>query len=326
MIKKYRHLYGPVPSRRLGKSLGIDLVSHKVCTYDCIYCQIGKTTDKTLLRREYVPEKEILEEVRSFLREGGPQPDYLSLGGSGEPTLHAGIRSIIRGIKAMTTIPVAVITNGSLLSDAEVREDLLQADVVLPSMDAASPEVFERVNRPCFGFSVEQMIEGMVIFRNMYAGQIWLEILFCRGVNDGQDEILRMREAVERIGPDQIHLNTVVRPPSEGSTSPLVQEEMERIRSFFGERASVISEFDRHPESVHERDVKEAILSILQRRPLSLEDLSKGMGITRDELEQAMDSLIRGGKVRARLFEDRQYYEAVVVHHRGTEDTEEDSL
>jgi wyosine [tRNA(Phe)-imidazoG37] synthetase (radical SAM superfamily) len=312
MTKKYRHLYGPVPSRRLGRSLGIDLVPHKVCTYDCVYCQIGRTTEKTLQRKEYVPENEILEEVASYLREGEILPDYLSLGGSGEPTLHSGIRSIIREIKAMTDIPVAVITNGSLLSDEQVREDLLEADVVLPSMDAASAEVFERINRPCFGFSVEQMIEGMVAFRKRFMGQIWLEILFCRDVNDGPDEIRKMREAVERIRPDQIHLNTVVRPPSEGWTSPIREEEMERIRSVFGEKACIITEFDRRPEPGKQRDVREEILRVLERRPLSLEDLSKGMGITGRELGEAIDSLIREGRVRARLFDGRQYYEAVI--------------
>src|SRR4030042_1747383 len=132
--KQYRHLYGPVPSRRLGRSLGIDLVPHKICTYDCIYCQIGKTTEKTLQRKEYVPVQEILEEVEAFLKEEHPPIDYLSLGGSGEPTLHSKIRSIIEGIQTLTVLPVAVITNGSLFYEREAREDLLRADVVLPSL------------------------------------------------------------------------------------------------------------------------------------------------------------------------------------------------
>ncbi len=308
-MKSYRHLYGPVPSRRLGRSLGIDLVPHKICTYDCIYCQIGKTTKKTLLRKEYVPEKEVLEEVKTFLLKGSSSIDYLSLSGSGEPTLHSKIRSIIKGIKEITTIPVAVITNGSLLCEREVREDLLQADVVLPSLDAVSPEIFMKINRSHKKLSIERVIEGMVEFRKIYKGQIWLEILFCKGVNDGQDELLKMKSAIDRIRPDRIHLNTVVRPPSEEWAVPLSQMEMEEIKVFFGEKASIISEFDRHLTNVTEEDIKEGILRILKRRPLSLSDLSKWMGIPQKELEEQIASLSQEGKIQTRLHGDSIYYE-----------------
>ena len=308
-MKSYRHLYGPVPSRRLGRSLGIDLVPHKICTYDCIYCQIGKTTEKTLARKEYAPVTEILEEVGSFLQEETSSTDVLSLAGSGEPTLHSQIRSVIEGIKAITSIPVAVITNGSLLYEEEVRQDLLSVDLVLPSLDAVSSEVFRKINRPRKGFSVEKVIEGLVEFRKVYKGQIWLEILFCKGVNDSKEELVRMKKTVERIAPDRIHLNTVIRPPSEKWAVPLNQEKMETMRAFFGERASIISEFDRHPPAVTERDIREEILKILKRRPLSLRDLSKGMGIREDEIEKYIQPLVSEGKIHARVFGDSIYYE-----------------
>jgi len=308
-MKPYRYLYGPVPSRRLGRSLGIDLVPHKICTYDCIYCQIGKTTDKTLVRKEYVPLKEILEEVRRFLKEETSSIDHLSLSGSGEPTLHSQIRSVIEGIKAITSIPVAVITNGSLLYEEGVRQDLLSADIVLPSLDAVSSEVFMRINRPRPGFSIGKVIEGMVEFRKVYKGQIWLEILFCKGINDSKEELLKMKKAVDRIQPDRIHLNTVVRPPSEKWAAPLSQKEMEEFKDFFGEKASIISEFDRHPSSMPERDIKEEILKILKRRPLSSSDLSRGMGIPQNELDQYIGPLTREGKIQTRIFGDSVYYE-----------------
>ena len=308
-MKSYLHLYGPVPSRRLGRSLGIDLVPHKICTYDCIYCQIGDTTEKTLARKEYVPVREIIEEVERFLKEGAPSVDHLSLSGSGEPTLHSQIRSVIEGIRAITSIPVAVITNGSLLCEEEVRQDLLRADIVLPSLDAVSSDVFMRINRPLPGFSVEKVIEGLVEFRKVYKGQIWLEILFCKGINDGKEELMRMKKVVDRIQPDLIHLNTVVRPPSEKSAVPLGQKEMEEIRAFFGKSASVISEFDRHPSMVSEMNIKEEILKILKRRPLSLSDLSKGMGISKNDLDRFIKPLMKEGKVQSRLFGDSVYYE-----------------
>jgi wyosine [tRNA(Phe)-imidazoG37] synthetase (radical SAM superfamily) len=308
-MKTYRYLYGPVPSRRLGRSLGIDLVPHKICTYDCIYCQIGETTDKTLVRKEYAPVREILEEVRSFLKEELSTLDHLSLSGSGEPTLHSQIRSLIEGIKTITPIPIAVITNGSLLYEEEVRRDLLLADIVLPSLDAGSQEVFDRVNRPLSELSIEKVIEGIVEFRKVYKGQIWLEILFCRGVNDSEEELLKMREAVDRIQPDCIHLNTIVRPPSQRWALPLNEVEMEKIKEFFGKRAEIISQFDRHPASVLEKDIGEEILKILKRRPLSLSDLSRGMGIPQNEVDHYMRPLVQEGKIQTRIFADSIYYE-----------------
>jgi wyosine [tRNA(Phe)-imidazoG37] synthetase (radical SAM superfamily) len=315
-MRKYQHLYGPVPSRRLGRSLGIDLVPHKICTYDCIYCQIGNTTEKTLVRKEYVPVSDILREVGRFLKEETSPIDHLSLAGSGEPTLHSKIRSIIDGLKKMTLIPVAVITNGFLFWEPEVREDLLQADIVLPSLDAVSQEVFVRINRPRAGHSIEKVIEGLVDFRKIYKGQIWLEILFCKGINEGKEELMRMKKVVDRIEPDCIHLNTVIRPPSEKWAVPLNQKEMEEIKTFFGEKASIISQFDRHPSSVSERDIKEEILRILKRRPLSLSDLSRGMGIPQNELGKYINPLTQEGKISARVFSGSVYYE-ISENQRG---------
>ena len=308
-MKSYRYLYGPVPSRRLGRSLGIDLVPHKICTYDCIYCQIGNTTDKTLLRKEYAPVRVILEEVKCFLKEETSSIDHISLSGSGEPTLHSQIRSIIEGIKAITSIPIAVITNGSLFSEERVRQDLLRANIVLPSLDAVSSEVFTRINRPRPGFSIEEVIEGLVQFRRVYKGQIWLEILFCKGVNDGKEELLKMKKEVERIQPDRIHLNTVVRPPSEKWVLALDEAEMEKIKECFGEKAEIISEFDRHPASVLEKDIGEEIIKILKRRPLSLSDLSRGMGIPQNELDHYIKPLVQEGNIQTIIFSDSFYYE-----------------
>jgi len=284
----------------LGRSLGIDLVPRKICTYNCIYCQIGQTTKKTLLRREYVPEREVMEEIKTFLKEESSSVDYLSLSGSGEPTLHSKIRSIIQSIKEITDIPVAVITNGSLLWKKKVREDLLQADVVLPSLNGVSGEVFMKINRSHKSLAAEEVIDGMVEFRKIYRGKIWLEILFCKGVNDAPDELQRMKEAIERIQPDLIHLNTVVRPPSEDWVKALSRGEMEEIEAFFGSKASIISEFNRHLTYITSEDIKDGILRILKRRPLSLIDLSKWMGIPQEELREEVASLSQEGKIQTR--------------------------
>ena len=308
-MKTSRYLYGPVPSRRLGRSLGVDLVPHKICTYDCIYCQIGRTTGKTLLRKEYIPTGEVLEEVKNFLSKGGASIDHFSLSGSGEPTLNSQIGSVIKGMKGMSPIPVAVLTNGSLLYLEEVRDDLRQADIILPSLDAVSKEVFTRINRPHKGISVEKVIEGLVEFRKVYQGQIWLEILFCKGINDGENERRQMKRAVDRIQPDRIHINTVIRPPTERWAAPLNSEEMEEIQAFLGEKASIISEFDRHPLSLPEMNVKEEIFRILERRPLSFIDLSERMAIPKKELEATIQPMVEEGKIKTRRFGDSVYYE-----------------
>jgi len=308
-MKSFKYLYGPVPSRRLGRSLGIDLVPHKICTYDCIYCQIGRTTEKTLTRKEYVPVEEVLGEIERFLKEETVSVDYLSLSGSGEPTLHSKIRSVIEGLQNLTQIPIAVITNGSLLYLEEVREDLLGADVILPSLDAVSTETFQKINRPPKGFSVERVIQGLIQFRSIFKGQIWLEILFCRGINDRPEELAKMKEAIGRIQPDQIHLNTVVRPPSERWAAPLNPVELENIRAFFGEKAIIISEFDRHPSTLDSQSREEKILRILKRRPLSRRDLSKGVGISEAELDRYLDPLAQKGRIKVRSFEGSVFYE-----------------
>lgn len=261
------------------------------------------------MRKAYLPKKEVLEEVKAFLSERESTIDHFSLSGSGEPTLHSEIGSIIEGIKKLSPIPVAVITNGSLLYEGKVREDLLQADIVLPSLDAVSSDVFININRPPIGLSIEKIIEGMVEFRKSYKGQIWLEILFCKGVNDRSDELQRMKQAIDRILPDLIHLNTVVRPPSEEEAAPLNQKEMEEIQVFLGEKTSIISEFDRHPSLNSQRDMGEEIIKILRRRPLSLTDLSRGMGIPQNELEKHISLLKEEGKISARSFGDSVYYE-----------------
>ena len=308
-MKAFRHLYGPVPSRRLGRSLGVDLVPPKICTYDCVYCQVGKTTERTLQRKEYIPTEEVLEEVKNFLSKRGTPIDHFSLSGSGEPTLHSQIGSVIKGIKGMSPIPVAVLTNGSLLYLEEVRDDLSHADIILPSLDAVSEEVFARINRAHKGISMVKVIEGLVEFRKVYQGQIWLEILFCKGVNDDRNELRRMKGAVNRIQPDRIHINTVVRPPAEPWAAPLSLEEMEEIQAFFGKKASIISEFDRHPVSLPEINVKEEIFRILKRRPLSLVDLSKRMAIPKEELETTMQPMVEEGKIKTRRFRDSIYYQ-----------------
>jgi wyosine [tRNA(Phe)-imidazoG37] synthetase (radical SAM superfamily) len=308
-----KYIFGPVPSRRLGRSLGIDLIPFKTCTFDCIYCDLGKTTRKTLSRQSYVSPNKILGELELYLSVLEKKPDYITLSGSGEPTLNSSIREIIQRIKEITSTPVAVLTNSSLLSLDEVRRNLSEADVVLPSLDAITPALFEYMNRPHASLSIEGIISGLIQFRKQYRGQIWLEILFCRGVNDGKDEIKKLKEAIERIQPNRVQLNTPVRPPAEDFAFPLTLAQLENIRERLGEKAEIISEFAA-PLGEGFNSVKDTeILNLIKRRPCTTEDISEALGLRRDEVVKQLNHLTKKGVIRYRIYEHLCYFEAAAT-------------
>jgi wyosine [tRNA(Phe)-imidazoG37] synthetase (radical SAM superfamily) len=304
-----KHVYGPVPSRRLGRSLGIDLVPKKICTYDCIYCQIGRTTRQTMKRAEYVPPSSILQDVKKALREWGDAVDYIACSGSGEPTLNLAIGEVIQGIKELTAVPVAVITNSSLLHRGEVREAILQADVVMPSLDAATTSVFQTINRPHPSLDIAQVIQGLADFRREYAGQIWLEILLCRGVNDGREEIEALQQAIRIIQPDKVQLNTVVRPAVEDYASALLPDRMEQIRTALGEDVEIIAEFKGDEKGRAGEQVEEKVIHIIQRRPVTPDDLAKILGLHHLEITKILDKLTKEGRIKYRVFNQQLYYE-----------------
>ena len=308
-----KYIFGPVPSRRLGRSLGIDLVPYKTCTFDCIYCELGRTTHKTISRQSYAPPEDIQGELEICLSALEKKPDYITVSGSGEPTLNTNIGAIIRKIKEITSTPVAVLTNGSLLSMDEVRGDLTGADFVLPSLDAITPALFEYINRPHPSLSIEEIISGLIQFRKQYRGQIWLEVVFCRGINDDKEEIERLKGIIERIQPDRVQLNTPVRPPAEEFAYPLTTTQLEEIRKKLGDKAEIISEFTA-PLGEEFNSVKDTeILNLIKRRPCTTEDISKALGLRIDEVVKHLNHLTKTGTVRYRMYEHRCYYENVAI-------------
>lgn len=308
-----KYIFGPVPSRRLGRSLGVDLVPYKTCTFDCIYCDLGRTTHKTILRQPFVSSEEIQRELELTLSILEKRPDYITLSGSGEPTLNENMGEIIRKVKEVTSIPIAVLTNGSLLSLEEVRKDLLQADFVLPSLDAITPAFFEYINRPHQSLKIEEIISGLIQFRKQYRGQIWLEVLFCRGVNDGREEIEKFKEVIENIQPDKVQLNTPVRPPAEDFAFPLTSVQLEEIRERLGDKAEIIPEFTA-PLGEEINSVKDAeILNLIKRRPCTTEDISKALGLRIDEVVKHLDHLTKTGAIQHHIYQHRCYYENVAT-------------
>jgi wyosine [tRNA(Phe)-imidazoG37] synthetase (radical SAM superfamily) len=309
-----KYIFGPVPSRRLGRSLGVDLVPYKTCTFDCIYCDVGRTTRKTTSRQSYVPPEEIQGELELYLSVLDKKPDYITLSGSGEPTLNTNIGEIVQRIKEITSIPIAILTNSSLFSLDEVRRDLSEADIVLPSLDAITPALFEYINRPYPSLEIEEIISGLIQFRKQYRGQIWLEILFCRGVNDGKEEVGKLKEIIERIHPDKVQLNTSVRPPVEDFAFPLTFKQLEDIKEELGSNVEVVSEFMGPMGDRFDSDKDAEIIQLIKRRPCTAEDISKALGLRMEELIKSLNYLIGKGAIRYRVFEHRCYYEFAVVH------------
>jgi wyosine [tRNA(Phe)-imidazoG37] synthetase (radical SAM superfamily) len=306
VTKEVRYIYGPVPSRRLGRSLGVDLMPFKVCSYDCIYCQLGRTTNKTIERKEWVPTSKVLVQVRDALHS---EPDYITLSGSGEPTLHVETGRLIRAIKSMTDIPVAVITNGSLLWQREVQDALLEADLVVPSLDAESEDIFRYVNRPHAEIHFDQMADGLKEFRQRFRGQYWLEVFLLNGVTTVEKRIESLARWIRKIAPDKVQVNTVSRPPAEDYAEAVPRERLEQIARELGERAEVIAAYPHGKITDGFRSDAEAIMNLLTRRPCSVKDIASGLGIAPNEATKQVERLISERTVKTRRQCGILYYE-----------------
>jgi len=269
-----RHVFGPVPSRRLGRSLGVDPVPFKTCNWNCVYCQLGFTRKLVHERREFFPPEEAVAEVRSALEaKNGGGVDWISFVGSGETTLHAGLGRMIRDVKAMTAIPVAVLTNGSLLYRKDVRDDLRHADAVLPTVDAGTEDLYLRLNRPHKEATFDRLIDGLVAFRRVYKGQLWVEVMLVKGVNDTPDALRDLAAVLRRVRPDAVHLNLPTRPPAEPWVEPSGEEGLVRAEYFLGDIAAPVPETTVPLEVWRNGDPVGELVEVIERHPLAEEDL-----------------------------------------------------
>ncbi len=301
-------IYGPVPSRRLGFSLGIDIIPFKTCSLDCIYCQLGLTARKTIRRKEYFSSARILAQIKKKIS-SGQRIDYITFSGSGEPTLNAAIGKFIREIKKITSVPVAVLTNSTFFSRKIVRKALMAADLVVPSFDAATQEAFVQVNRPHSSLKIDKIIKGLLLFRQEFKGSIWLEIMLVKGVNDSPSHLRKLKEAVASIKPDKIQLNTVIRPPAEKFARPLILRELEKLKKLFGENCEIIAEFDKKAQKPASENLEGAIFSLIQRRPVTLSDISASLGKHKNEIIKYINFLLEEDKIKLVIHKGLNYYE-----------------
>lgn len=309
---KYKYLFGPVPSRRLGISLGVDLVPHKVCSLNCVYCEVGKTTNLTIEKKEYIPLNDILSELKSYLNDK-PKLDYITFSGAGEPLLHNGIGKVITFIKGnYPQYKLALLTNSTLLYDENVRKEILGIDLLLPSLDAVSEKVFKKLNRPNSKLDNNKIIEGLIKFSRDFSGKIWLEVFIIPGLNDTIKELELLKNTIIDIAPDQVQLNTLDRPGTESWIEPVTKKRMEEIAEFFKPLpVEIIAKFQsRNKIRSYQKNVEQQIIETIKRRPCTDKDLSEMLGIHINEINKYLSELLHEGSVTTQQQERGIFFRA----------------
>jgi len=292
-------------------SLGVDLVPRKVCSLDCVYCEVGKTTKLTLERSEYIPYDKIIQELTSYF-ETNPDPDYITFSGSGEPTLNSRIGDVIAFIKQnKPAIPVAVLTNGTLLYNKNVRAELMQADLVLPSLDAATEKVFNKINCPPKTLTLKQYTQGLIDFSNEFTGKIWLEILVLPDYNDSEEELRRLREIILKINPDSVQINTLDRPGTIADLRGATRAELSRIVACLDlDKVEIIAAAPKRKNiQSYRSDAETTILETIARRPCTLVDLTQILGMHGSEINKYLDVLDAENKITTIQQERGTFYQ-----------------
>ncbi len=269
MTYKPAYTYGPVPSRRLGRSLGVSVIPPKTCTFSCVYCQLGRTDHLRIKRKSFFDKEAVLAEIKE--QASATAVDYITFAGDGEPTLSSDLGWLIRESRKLSNVPVAVITNGSLLGREDVRGDLAEADVVLPSLDAGSERVFKAINRPHGTITFDAMVRGIIDFRREYTGQIWLEVMLVAGLNDNDEALGDISRMTEQMKPDRIYLTTPIRPPTESWVKPPPPRVIVKAQEIFGRAVAVDKNETGNFSLELFEQAEEAILEIGSRHPLRRE-------------------------------------------------------
>lgn len=300
------YVFGPVPSRRLGLSLGVDLVPFKTCSYDCLYCQVGRTTCLSVEPRALVPLEAVTKELKRSLE--GMSPDVVTFSGSGEPTLHSGIGEVIAAVKTWNDLRVAVLTNGSLLWRDEVRQRLQAADVIMPTLCTVREDTYRKIHRPHPDLVVSRLIQGLKSLRKSYRGELDVEVMLLAGLNDTQEELEGIRKVLMDVNPERIQLNTVVRPPADARALSLDREKMEGVKTYFGAKAEIIAFIPPVPRDQNYQSNTAAIMEMARRRPVRALDVAQALALPAKEAESLIKGLVVKGYLRSRVHLEETYY------------------
>lgn len=312
-------VYGPIPSRRLGQSLGIDPIPFKTCNWNCVYCQLGRSVPLINDRQPYIPCEDILAEVQHVL-EGAPVGaiDWVTFAGSGEPTLHSDIGWLIRKVKALTHCPVAVITNGSLLYLPEVRRELAAADAVMPTLNAGNETTYRKICRSWATLTFDRLREGLVAFRREYHSMLWVEVMLVEGLNDSTEELQAIAKVLRQVNPDQIHINTPVRPPSELAVQPPDQDTLQKAVAILGDVAHVIPPTTESLHLAEETSLVEVIIDVIKRHPTCEDELIYSLRQWPiEQIEQTLESLADSGQAQMVYRYGSRFWSASVAHYPG---------
>jgi wyosine [tRNA(Phe)-imidazoG37] synthetase (radical SAM superfamily) len=271
-----KYVFGPVPSRRLGQSLGIDTIPLKTCNWNCVYCQLGRTQPLVNERKEYHPSKVILAEVKEALEAHQPgEIDWVTFVGSGEPLLHSHMGYLIRRVKGFTNLPIAVITNGSLFYLPEVRDELSAADAVLPTLDAGTERLYRKINRPHPDITFDRLTQGLIAFRQEYSGKLWVEVMLVKGLNDSEEALRNTASILEDVQPDEVHINLPARPPAETWVEPPSEESLMQVMAILGNVANVVHPAEGSFDLSGYDNLLDAVLGIITRHPMRQEELER---------------------------------------------------
>ncbi len=303
---KHSHVFGPIPSRRLGRSLGVDLIPPKTCSFDCLYCQVGRTTRKSIDPTSYVTPETLVPQVKAKLQESFP--DAVTLAGSGEPTLHVHLGKIIHEIRRLSPVRVALLTNGSLFWNEEVVRGALEAHIIMPTLTTACQATFEKIHRPHPCLTLEMVVKGLTRLRKVYRGEYALEVMLLAGMNDSDEELDALRPLIQRLSPDKIQLNTVARPPADLTAVALDRERLEEIKDFLGDAAEIVAELPAKETEVVVEDWETRFLEAVRRRPLRIEDVSRVWGLPRESIQSVLQTLVTKGLIKTKVHFGEVYY------------------
>jgi len=296
----YKYLFGPVPSRRLGISLGIDLVEPKTCNFDCIYCECGKSLKLIDERKSYIDNEKMLEELKEVL--AFLEPDYITFSGAGEPTLNSDLKNIISEVKKISTAKLAVITNSSTLYIEEVRNSLLGANLVIPSLDSVLEDSFKKINKPLGKIKLKDILEGLKKFTKEYSGKIFLEIFIVEGVNDREKDLKAFVNYLKTLKVDKIQLNSLSRPGAYEDVKPASMKRLEEIKTYFTEQGisnvEIIKKFKKRSEiKNYDKKVEELLVNMLKKRSYEIKDLETVLGLSEERLYKYLSVLEKDKKI-----------------------------
>ena len=300
---KTKRVFGPVLSKRLGNSLGIDVIPHKTCSYNCIYCQLGSEENTITDLTNYYSVDEIIYELKEALL-NNKNIDYITFTGSGEPTLYKDLKKLIYEIKQITDIPVCIITNGSLLYKQEMRSNLLLADLIIPSLDAGNEETFKLIDNPNKEIDFDKMVEGLIEFKKVFKGEYWLEIFLLKDINDNEVELDDIIKIVKRIKPDKIQLITATRRVANEKAKALSDEELKKIKKYFNSKCDIEIDIPNISEN-HKGNTRilteDDIVNFLIRQPDTAYIIAKSFNENERKVKELLDLLIKKNKVREEI-------------------------